>query len=44
MEELGRVGDKRSIYVNEYTAMKLTAEKWCAKITNVADAIVNTTL
>ena len=37
MEELGRVADKREFYVNEYTAMKLKAEPWCAKITNVKD-------
>lgn len=43
MEELGRVADYRKFYVNEYTAMKLTAEKWCAKIVNVGDTLVNTT-
>lgn len=37
MEELGRTADKRSFYVNEYTALKLTAEPWCAKITNVLE-------
>lgn len=37
MEELGRVADKRAFYVNEYTALKLTAEPWCAKITNVLE-------
>ena len=42
MEELGRVADYRKFYVNEYTAMKLAAEKFCAKIINVADAIVDT--
>jgi hypothetical protein len=40
MEELGRVADKRTFYVNEYTAMKLTAEKWCCKIENVLDTSV----
>lgn len=39
MEELGRTADKREFYVNEYTALKLTAEPWCAKITNVADTL-----
>lgn len=37
MEELGRVADKRSFYVNEYTALKLTAEPWCAKIINIGE-------
>lgn len=41
MEELGRVADKRNFYVNEYTGLKLKAEPWCAKITNVATAIVD---
>lgn len=40
MEELGRTADKRDFYVNEYTALKMIAEPWMAKITNVADAIV----
>jgi len=40
MEELGRVADYRSFYVNEYTALKNTAEKWCAKIENVAEAAI----
>lgn len=39
MEELGRTADKRDFYVNEYTGLKLTAEPWCAKITNVSDTI-----
>ena len=37
MEELGRVADKREFYINEYTALKLKAEPWCAKIINVKD-------
>ena len=41
VEELGRVADYRKFFVNEYTALKLTAEPWCAKIINVNDAIVN---
>ncbi len=40
MEELGRTADKRDFFVNEYCALKLIAEPWCAKIINVADAIV----
>ena len=39
MEELGRVADKRSFFVNEYSAIELTAEKWCAKIINVAQSV-----
>lgn len=39
MQELGVVADKRSFYVNEYSALKMTAEPWCAKITNVLDTI-----
>jgi|GEM_PF-1737701 len=39
MEELGRTADKREFYVNEYTALKLKAEPWCAKITNVKDTL-----
>ncbi len=38
MEELGRTADKRDFYVNEYTALKVKAEPWCAKITNVKDS------
>ena len=41
MEELGRTADKRDFFVNEYTGLKLTAEPWCAKITNVSDAIIS---
>jgi hypothetical protein len=37
MEELGRVADKRDFFVNQYSALKLTAEPWCAKIINVAE-------
>lgn len=37
MEELGRTADKRDFYVNEYSALKLKAEPWCAKIINVKD-------
>ena len=39
MEELGRVADKTSFYVNEYTALKLKAEPWCGKIINLDDTI-----
>jgi len=37
MEELGRVADKRSFFVNEYSGIELTAEPWCAKIINVLE-------
>jgi hypothetical protein len=37
MEELGRTADLKSFYVNEYSALKLTAEPWCGKITNVLE-------
>lgn len=39
MEELGRIADKREFFVNEYTALKLKAEPWCAKIINVKDTL-----
>lgn len=39
MEELGRTADKRDFYVNEYTALKLKAEPYCAKIINVKDTL-----
>jgi hypothetical protein len=37
VEELGRTADKREFFVKAYAALKLTAEPWCAKITNVKD-------
>lgn len=40
MEELGRVSDKRTFYVNEYSALKLTAEPWCAVIQNVLEQTI----
>ena len=39
MEELGKTADKREFFVNEYTALKLKAEPWCAKIINVKDSL-----
>lgn len=41
MEELGRVADKRSFYLNVYEALKVTAEPWFAKIENLLEPTVS---
>lgn len=39
LQEEGISSDTKKFFVNEYTALMLTAEPWCAKIVNVKDIL-----